>query len=225
MNSTQDPPSGSPTIQTLGTPNSAALIVLDGGVTCNRSTWSRIVSAFENAATFLLIERSHYPAEREIDVVVESAAISCAIDQLAQRSGNVSTLILAGTGVGNLVMQDVASRSVALIAGLVLIDPPPRAVDHSGVVQPPDSRIRTTATPSETPITVILPGTSAATDFEEKLGNRNYQSHDLECYPNRREIIAGRSRENIVLERPDVVIDAIQQLLNVQSFRKQESGT
>jgi hypothetical protein len=62
----------------------------------------------------------------------------------------------------------------------------------------------------ELPTTIILPGMSPTSGSRELKAYREHQERDIHRFPDRREIIAGRSKNDILLARPDVVIDAIQ---------------
>jgi hypothetical protein len=216
MNITQEPRSDSPRVQPFGPSHSSTLIVLDGGLTHDHTSWSRIISSFQDSARLLVIERTHYSLQPDVDLAGESNAIRSAIDQHVQHAGSVRSRILVGIAAGNLIVQSALSRFATMASDLILIDPPPLPTSQLETRISESWRNWSFSDQIDLPVTVILPGTSTATSYDENVGNRELQAQDLERFPNRREIIAGRSRENILLERPDVVIDAIQRMIEPQ---------
>jgi hypothetical protein len=225
MNHIEGPQSHSPKIQQLGPSTSSTLVILDGGFTHDRTVWSRIISAFQSTTMLLTIERTHYPNPPVIDLAFESGAIRDAIEKRGNSAGHVDVKIAVGIAAGNLILRESAERWAELLSSLVLIAPSPMGSQVNRTDESCTRRNSAVGPRMTLPVTIILPGSSEATPHNRDPERHQLHAQDLERFLNRREVIAGRSRDNILLERPDVVIDAIQRLIETQSLANLDEYT
>lgn len=191
-----------------------AMLLIDAGHDVDLNHWNPVLHPLADSAVIHLCERISQLSPRQPDLYVEAQSITDWIQRELAGNPLLNTRILVGMTVGSLTIQMVASISPALPTRLVLIDPVPVTVarsrlDYLGMEYLSES--------IEVPTTVILSGTMKSPDSGTPPNSRELQEQDVRRFAIRREIIAGRSRNNILLERPDVVFDALHSALHRSS--------
>lgn len=212
------------------------LVVLDAGFRDATAAWGRIPGQLRPGVNVLTIDRTahlasltepmNHPFEELREVTLASAG-----DE---------TTILVGWALGALFVNEFAAMYPEDTGGLVLIDPvPPAFVRHlldracnegpdaspyateliaeileltrigaSDLFAEPDVNVSATI-----PQIHVLRGHPPAAD--DRVGQlwTQLQQHSIRQHSNIREVIAGRSGENLPTDRPDVILDAIRELL------------
>jgi pimeloyl-ACP methyl ester carboxylesterase len=187
-----------------------AVVVLDSDDASCRDIWGLVTAELAMLTYILMIDRVKHTSGQALDFASEAPAIANEVDSVLQNLNNLRRVILVGWKRGSQTVQSLARERQLPIRGIVLIDPDPSvdtyAEDNCSVT----AELLDGSPIYDAPTTVILPSANANTADHITRVRRNAQQAELKRIPHRREIIAGRSSVNIPIERPDVVVEAIQ---------------
>lgn len=215
-------------------------VVLDAGFRNGFAAWNTIVASLRDQARMVVLDRSHISfVASNANPVLSSQPVD-AIAQVQSIESPERPLVLAGWALGNAYVHAFASAFPNQVNGIVLVDPVPPAmlqwlVNGLDEISPESSQYCSELiadvdfvrrhhgleaiilSPDPIPITIpqvhIFRGDQPAPD--DVLGTRwvEFQRQRLAGAPNVREVIAGRSGQNIPGVRPDVIVDAVRDIL------------
>jgi pimeloyl-ACP methyl ester carboxylesterase len=190
------------------------LVVLDSGEVNCGETWNPITSELALLTQVLIIERTEHASGQALDFTSEATVVAEEVKSVLKGLDGLRRVVLVGLKRGSQGVQILARERQLPIRGIVLIDPDPTADTWSEDNFSAAAELLDGSPIYDAPTIVILPSANAKTADHITRVRRNAQQAELARIPHRREIIAGRSSENIPVERPDVVIEAIQRHLS-----------
>ncbi|TVR72075.1 MAG: hypothetical protein EA415_10310 [Sphaerobacteraceae bacterium] len=192
------------------------LVLLDAGSGTDPSLWNPVIDSLASSSVLIMVGQ-YGPGT---DLHEATSVIVSGTNEARRNHPGLVHRILVGSQRGSHALQLAISEQTSIATHLVLIDPEPIAhvpgcADHWSITLLQE-RI-------PVPTTIILHGSTAPDSADA--ARRAAQESEIRSFPNRREILAGRSRTCILSERPDVVIEAIKSLPGMQSHNVQRSGT